>query len=96
VAVRGAFEHGAGGEDRTAEIAEHEHPVAGVGVRDGSAHAVTVGAEPTGGISARGLDADLGTGHLPGQRGSARRYLPAVRHDYDPDHALLRSGGLQV
>jgi hypothetical protein len=90
VAVLGALEHGARSEDRAAEIAEHDDALAGIRGRDGGANAVAVGSEPAARIPAGSLDADVRSGHLARQLRGARGDLPAVRHDYDPDHALLR------
>ena len=92
MAVLRSLEHGANGEDRAAEVADDDHALAGVGGRDGGAHAVAVGAEPAAGVAAGRLDADVRSRHLTRQLGGARSDLPAVRHDYDPDHALLRFG----
>ena len=80
------LEHGAGGQDRAAEVAEHDRAVALVGGGDRGLHARAVGAEPAVRRAAGGLDADLRSGHLRGERGGAGGDLRAVRHDYDPDH----------
>src|SRR5829696_4358885 len=86
VAVDLLLEHGARGEDRAAQVAEHDRALALVGGLDGGAHERTVGAEPAVRAAAGGLDADLRSGHLRGERSGAGGDLATVRHDYDADH----------
>ena len=89
-------QHLAHGEDRAAEVAEHEHAVALVGVVDGLADAVGVRPEAAVGRAARADDAHVGAGHLARELHRPGGDITAVRYDYDPDHArsstVRRSG----
>jgi hypothetical protein len=55
---------------------------------------VFLGAQRPVGTAARGFDADVGAGDLSGEVGQAAREVAAMRYDYDPDHAFLRSSGV--
>ena len=87
---------------RTVRIALPRSPstidaVALVGAAIAARTSVPVGAEPAVRTAARGLDADLRPGHLRGERrrGPAAM-LPAVRYDYDADHAPPMLGGCSL
>src|SRR5882762_10400499 len=85
MAVRAALEDMAHGDDRAAQVAEHDHAVALVGPTDRVADAAVIGTELAGRRPARCLDPDLGAGHLAGQLRQSAREVRAVRYDYDPD-----------
>jgi hypothetical protein len=74
------------GQDRAAEVAEHDRAVALVGRGDRGPHERAVGAEPAVRSAARSLDAHLRAGHLRGERSRPCSDLATVRHDYDADH----------
>src|SRR5712691_11889391 len=85
VAVGLALEQVADGEDRAAEVGEHDHALAAVGPRDRLPHGVAIRPELSVRTTARGLDFHLSPGDLGGQIRKAARELKAVGHQYNPD-----------
>ena len=85
MAVGLALEQVADGEDRAAEVGEHDDTLATVGPSDGLSHGISAGAERAARTPARRLDLDLGAGHLGGKVGEASGQFPAVGDKYNPD-----------
>ena len=65
------LEHGAHGQHRAAEVAEHDHAVAAVGAPRWPRDERGVGAEAAVRAAAGGLDADVRAGHLRRDLGEA-------------------------
>jgi hypothetical protein len=91
MAVAVAVEHVADGEDRAAEVTEHDHAVAGIGVGQCRAYVVAVRAEAPLGASTYGFDPHTVAGHLARELREPGGDLGAVRYQYDADQdaALL-------
>ena len=76
-------------QHRAAEVDQHEHAVAGVGLADGGGDAVAVGAERSLGAAAGGQHTHLVPRDLPGHLGETLGRARRVRHQYNPDHERL-------
>ena len=87
VAALEVLQDAANGQDRAAEVTEHDHAIALVGGVQRGGDPVGVGAEPAVRRPADALEGHVRTGHLRGEREDARRDVGAVRDDDDPDHA---------
>ena len=79
-----------GAHHGTAEIHQHEHAVIGHRPFDCSTHTLDVGPDRAVLETARGLDRELLTAHLPCQLDDAVGQRRAVRDDDDPDHVYKR------
>src|SRR5256885_5547683 len=83
------FQQVADGEDRTAQVGEHHHPLTGVGTCDRAAHGVVCRPQSPIRATAGRLDAHLAPGQLGGQSGQPPRELKAVGDQYNPDQIIL-------
>ncbi len=85
MAVQLAFEQVANGQDRAAEVGEHNNTLATVSPCDRLSHRVPAGAERPARAPARGLDLHAVAGDLGCQIRQASRKFMAVGDQYNPD-----------
>src|SRR4051794_120469 len=93
VPIAVALEHMADGEDRAAEVADHDDAVTGVRASDGVADAIVVGAEAAVGQPTGVLDRHFGAGHLRGKLGQTAGDVLTVRYEYQANHSEILLGG---
>lgn len=94
MAVGLALEQVTDGEDRAAEVGEHDHALAAVGARDRLTHRVSAGAELAVWAPARGFNFDLGSRDLGREIREPTRQLPAMGDQYNPDQIRHSRRGL--
>src|SRR4051794_16789491 len=87
-----ALEHMADGENRAAEVTDHDDTVAGVRAPDGVADAIVVGAEAAIGQPTGVLYCHFGAGHLRGKRGQTAGNVLTVRYEYQANHCSILLG----
>jgi len=85
VTVGLALEQVADGEDRAAEVGEHNHALAAVGAGNRLAHRDAIRPELPVWTASRGLDFHIGPSDLGRQIRQATRELKAVGDQYNPD-----------
>ena len=83
------FQEVADGEDRAAEVREHDDALSGVSPVDRAPDSAVGGPQCPVRASARRLHSDLVPGQLRRQRGQPVSELKAVGDQYNPDQIIL-------